>query len=309
MRRAILCSGTLHVVVATLAYFHLWDLLFPPPPLAPTTIAVSMVNVAPETHATKPNPKPKSTSKPAEETVEAVEPPKPPPPKPAPPPPPSPPPAPMVAQAPEPPKPEPPKPEAPKPPPSVPPPPAPAEPPLQAQAPKPEAPKPPPPPPPKPTPPKPVEKKVADRSLDDFLKNLARRPEAPKSDEHAAKTPPPQQVARANPQPDAPLGAQLTTSELDVIKQQLHPCWNPDPGAANAAQLRPEFRVWMNADGTVRTASLVNADQLTDPAFRAAAEAAGRALRNPACQPLKFPPEKYSQWQVFTVTFSPKDFE
>src|SRR5579863_2690201 len=117
MRRAILCSGSLHVAVALLAYFHLWDLLFPPPPELPMTIAVTLVNVAPDTHATKLNPKPKATDKPAEETVAAPpEPPKPPPPKPAPPPP-SPPPAPMVAQAPtpEPPKPEPPKPEPPKP--------------------------------------------------------------------------------------------------------------------------------------------------------------------------------------------------
>jgi hypothetical protein len=28
---------------------------------------------------------------------------------------------------------------------------------------------------------------------------------------------------------------------------------------------------------------------------------------NPACQPLKLPPEKYNQWQTFTITFDPKD--
>ena len=308
MRRALLCSGTLHVAVGLLAYFHLWDLLFPPAPELPMTIAVTLVNVASETHATKPNPKPKPTDKPAEETVEAPpEPPKPPQPKP---PPPSPPPAPMVAQAPtpEPPHPEPPKPEPPKP--ATPTPPAPPlptpEPPPQAEPPKPV----PPPPTPKPTPPKQTDKrKQDDQSLDAFLKNLAHRPETPKADQQTAKAAPPQQVARANPQPDAPLGAQLTTSELDVVKQQLHPCWNPDPGALNAGELRPEYRVVMNADGTVRTAALMNTDQMTDPAFRSAAEAARRALLNPVCQPLKFPPEKYNQWQTFTITFSPRDFQ
>jgi hypothetical protein len=306
MRRAFLCSGALHVAVALLAYLHLWDLLFPPPPLEPATIAVTLVNVAPETHATQPNPKPKVAEKPAEDTVEAPKTPPKEPPKPVPPPP-APAPAPQVAQAPAPePKPEPPKPEPPQPPP-VPPPPAPTE---QPQPPQPEPPKPEPPKPPsKPTPPKAAEvKKKDEQSLDAFLKNLARQPEAAKPEQQPTKAAP-QQVARANPQPSAPLGAQLTSSEVDLIKQQLHPCWNPDPGALNAAQLQPEFRVEMNADGTVRTAALMNSDQMNDPAFRSAAEAARRALLNPACQPLKFPPEKYSQWQTFTVTFSPKDFQ
>ena len=287
MRRAILCSCALHVVVALLAYFHLWDLLFPPPPLEPATIAVSLVNLAPETKATRPNPKPKVADKPAEETVEAPkespkQPPKPvqPPPAPAPAPAPE-----EVAQAPAPepkpePKPEPPKPEPPK-------------------------------PPPKPAPPKTTEakKKPDDHNLDSFLKNLAKRPEAAKPEEQPTKTAPQPQVARASAQPSAPLGAQLTTSELDVIREQIKPCWNYDPGARDADQLQARFSVEMNADGTVRTVVSLDADKMSDPVFRAAADAARRALLNPQCQPLKFPAEKYAQWRSFTAVFSPRDFQ
>jgi len=306
MRRGILFSSTLHVAVVLLAYFHLWNLLFPPPPEEPATIAVELVNIAPETRATKVNPNPKPAVKPADETVEGPKEPPKEPPKPTPPPPPSPPPAPAPEVAQAPPQPEPPKPEPPQPPPP-PPPPAPTP---QPQPPQPEPPKPlPPPPPTKPTPPKLADKKKpADQSFDSLLKNLAQKPETPKP-EQPSKPSTPQQVAHASSQPAAPLGAQLSTSEIDLIKRQLEPCWNPDPGARDAEQLKPEFRVEMNSDGTVITAALMNTDQMSDPAFRSAAEAARRALLNPRCQPLKFPPEKYSQWQTFTVTFSPRDFQ
>ena len=63
----------------------------------------------------------------------------------------------------------------------------------------------------------------------------------------------------------------------------------------------------MNQDGTVRSAELLNSDRMSDPFFQAAAESARRALLNPRCQPLKLPPEKYDQWQTFTITFDPKD--
>jgi hypothetical protein len=44
-----------------------------------------------------------------------------------------------------------------------------------------------------------------------------------------------------------------------------------------------------------------------DPFFQAAEESAYRAFFNPRCKPLKLPPDKYDQWQTFTVTFDPKD--
>jgi len=65
--------------------------------------------------------------------------------------------------------------------------------------------------------------------------------------------------------------------------------------------------VQMRRDGTVASTRLLNPERMNDPFFQAAAESANRALLNPQCQPLKLPPEKFDQWQTFTITFDPKD--
>jgi outer membrane biosynthesis protein TonB len=294
-RRVFAYSAAFHLaVVLTLYGLVHWHFFSRPIP-EETPIVVQLVNVAEETRATQVTrtpPKPSKSEDVAQ--VEAPKPPKPEPPKPEPPPP-SPPPSPK----PEPPKPEPPKPEPPKPEAPKPPPPPPQE--AKAEAPKPEPPKPAP-PPAKPAPPK----KSDDVLSDQMLRNLAKRSPTHPTDE------PPQKMAAAQPakpssQPVAPLGSQLTTSETDLIKQQLYACWNIPLGARDAKDLTPEFRVFMNSDGTVRDARQLNAERNSDPFFQAAAESAMRALRNPRCQPLKFPPQKYEQWQTFTITFDPKD--
>lgn len=165
------------------------------------------------------------------------------------------------------------------------------------QPPKPEV-APQPPQPPQPLPPQ----KKQDMAFDTLLKNLASKP--------LPQDQPAQQPAKPQPssQPIAPLGAQLSVSELDLVKQQIEQCWElQTAGAPNAQDLMPEFHVYMNPDGTVRSATLMNPDHLTDPFFQAAAESARRALFNPRCQPLKLPPQKYDLWQTFTITFDPKD--
>ncbi|HXZ02737.1 MAG TPA: cell envelope integrity protein TolA [Stellaceae bacterium] len=245
-------------------------------------IVVQLVNVAPETHATQLNREAPKPDKPPE--VAQAETPKPPEPKPEPPKPPPPESKPEPPKAAPPPPPEPPKPE------------------VKAEAPKPEPPKPQP-PPPKPQPPK---KKEDDAAFDALLKNLAKRDPARTPEQtpqkQAAAAP-----AKASSQPIAPLGPQLTTSELDLVKQQIEACWNVPAGARDAKDLTPEFRVYMNPDGTIRSAIQLNPERNGDPFFQAAADSALRALRNPRCQPLKLPPDKYDQWQTFTITFDPKD--
>jgi hypothetical protein len=305
-RGGIIGSAILHVAVVAIIIFGLPSLFERRLP-EDTPIAVELVNVAPETRATRHNTVP-PTPKAKPEEVAEVTPPKPEPkkvepPKPAPP-------APPPAPAPKPPepKPAPPKPEPPKPAPPPPPPPPPApKPPEPKPAPKPEPPR----PQAKPQPPKPPEKKVAkkkedDAAFDSLLRNLANKPLSP------TQTQQPQRQANAAPshassQPIAPLGSQLTTSELDLVKRQIEACWNVPAGARDARNLLPEFRVQMNSDGTVRSATLLNTDQTSDSFFQAAAESARRALLNPRCQPLKLPPDKYDQWQTFTITFDPKD--
>lgn len=288
-RRVFVYSAAFHLaVVLTLFGLVHWHLFSRPIP-EETPIVVQLVNIAPETRATQVTRTPPKPDKPQEVVqVESPKPPKPEPPKPEPPPP---------SPKPEPPKPEPPKPEPPKPPP-------PQE--AKLEAPKPEPPKPEPPkpapPPAKPAPPK---KKSDDTDFDALLKNLAKKDPARTPVEQPTKTAAASQ--KASSQPVAPLGPQLTTSELDLVKQQIEACWNPPAGARDAKDLTPEFRIYMNQDGTIRSATQLNPERNSDPFFQAAADSAIRALRNPRCQPLKLPPQKYDQWQTITITFDPKD--
>ena len=95
---------------------------------------------------------------------------------------------------------------------------------------------------------------------------------------------------------------------MDAIRQQIARCWLVPAGAKQGESLLVEIRVRMNADRTVRDAEIIDSNRMrTDPFFRAAAESALRALRNPSCTPLNLPPEKYETWKSFTITFDPKD--
>ncbi|MBV9378062.1 MAG: energy transducer TonB [Alphaproteobacteria bacterium] len=300
-------SAALHLVLGGVLIVGL-PRLFDPPPIEEMPVAVELVAIAPETRATHPNPNlPRPDAKPDVPEAQA------PPPKPQ--------------QKPEPPKPAP-----------VPPPVAAASPPTEQPA-LPEA-KPEPPPPPRPPEPKPEakpvekldvpkprekpepprqmakletkpeekkaeEKKYDPRQFDALLKNLAPvqtavAPDAPPQNPRVAS-------ARASSQPRAPLGSQLSASELDMVRHQIAHCWNVPAGARDAKDLVVEIKVVVDPDGTVRQATIVDQGRLGDSFFRAAAESARRAFFNPQCRPLHLPPEKYAIWKDLVVDFSPRD--
>jgi len=291
MPQGLAFSAILHLVTLLLITLGL-PVLFHRPPLQDMPIAVQLVTIAPETKATQPNPyKPRADAKPDIPVAPpAPKPePKPEPPLPVPEPPPSaatPPPSPAppldlpkpeVKPAPPPPLPEPPKPELKAPPPPPPPPlkpveamkPLPPPPPPRPPEPKPKpevrvAPKPEPKPQPRKTDPaafaalmnnlndKPDKKeKVEQPAFDSLMKNLTRENRAEAED---APPQPRRQTASAAPssQPKAPLGSQLTASEMDLLREQLYHCWNVPPAAREAKDLVVEVRVSVNADGTVR---------------------------------------------------------
>jgi outer membrane biosynthesis protein TonB len=300
--RGIALSVALHLVFGSLFILGL-PRLFDPPAPEDMPVAVELVTIAPETRATRPNPNPpRPNAKPEVPVADApVAKPEPEPPVATPVPP---------ASAEMPPLPEPPKPPEPKP----------APPPLLK------------PPEPKPEPPKPTEKTEAPRpkekpdppqqmakneskaehrkydpgQFEALLKNLATQSTAPSPDA------PPQRprVASARPssQPRAPLGSQITASEVDLVREQIARCWNVPAGARDAKDLVVEIRVAVDPDGTVRQATIVDQARLgSDPFFRAAAESARRAFFNPQCRPLHLPADKYAIWKDLVVDFSPKD--
>ncbi len=317
-RRGLVLSAALHLLLGVTLIFGLPTLFHPPTP-EEMPIAVQLVTMGPETRATLPNPQ-----MPQPEATPEAPLPGPPAPKPAPtptPPQPAPPPS-AAAAPPEPPAPAPPEPKPAPPAPSTPP----AEQPKQAELPSPPLPEPKPMPPPpkpavaaatsKPTPDRPQQmarneakaeaKKYNPGQFDALLKNLAAQetppsPDAPPQTMHVAS-------GRASSQPRAPLGSQLSASEVDMIREQISRCWNIPAGARDAKDLVVEIRVVVLPDGTVQQATIVDQGRAAaDPFFRAAAESARRAFFNPLCRPLRLPPDKYDLWKDMVVDFSPKD--
>jgi hypothetical protein len=301
--RGIALSVALHLVLGSVLILDL-PRLFEPPVPDEMPIAVEFVTIGPETRATRPNPNPpRPNAKPEVPVVDApMTKPEPEPPVAAPVPPPS---------AETPPLSEPAKPMEPQAPPSLPlvkppePKPEPPRPVEKAEAPRPRE---------KPVPPqqmaknepKPEQKKYDPEQFEAMLKNLAAQPTIPSPDA------PPQRprVASAKPssQPRAPLGSQITASEVDLVREQIARCWNVPAGARDAKDLVVEIRVVVEPDGNVRQATIVDQVRLgSDPFFRAAAESARRAFFNPLCRPLHLPPDKYAIWKDLVVDFSPKD--
>jgi hypothetical protein len=327
MPSGIALSAILHIGMVALILLGLPNLFRKPPP-EETAIAVNLVMIAPKTTATHPNPfRPKPEAKP--EPAVAAPAPKPQP-KPEPPPPPVPAPPASAPAAAMPAPPAPPKPEVKAPPPPPPPPPKP----VAAKAPPPPPPRPPE-PKPKPEPrqvhqvhhaPRPVTKKPDPAAFnklidtlenrrpdpaqfDALLKNLTREQmaeaeDAPPSPHRMAATAPP------SSQPKAPLGSQLTASQIDLIRERLRPCFNPPFGAKEKPDLVADIRVVMNRDGTVQQAKVVNQGQYAgDRIYRAIADSGVRALLNTQCSPLPFPPEDFAVWQTFIFGFSTRDMQ
>ena len=94
----------------------------------------------------------------------------------------------------------------------------------------------------------------------------------------------------------------------DEVQRQIEPCWNVRAGAKDAKAHVVELRIEVNPDGRVRAVQILDRGRFADdPSFRAAAEAATRAVLNPRCNPLKnLPLDTYGAWQTMTLRFDPK---
>lgn len=214
---------------------------------------------------------------------------------------------------------EPPKPEAPPPsppksnpaPPSppveeTPPPPEPA-PPKEAEKPKPEPEKK---PVEKPKPPKPKEEpkpkeREPQRDFSSVLTNLT------ETDAPAEKSDTPDMKLNEPAAPDgldAVQGPKLTITEEDALRRQLAGCWSVPAGGRDIDTMSVDIRLRIRPDRTLESATILDQSRYnSDSFFRAFADSAVRAVRNPACSPLQVPPDKYETWKTTVVTFSPKD--
>ncbi|HEY6979771.1 hypothetical protein [Reyranella sp.] len=158
--------------------------------------------------------------------------------------------------------------------------------------------------PPKPAPPKPQPPKPnVDNLIDNILKNQESRTKI-QTPEQQPK--PVEQVTRQAP--SAPnLAAVVSASEIEGVRNKIRPCWNSFGGSKEAPIVT--LLVQMNQDGTPTNAEVKETGRYnSDPVYRAAADAAWRAVMNPRCQPWPLSPEKYNAWRTITFHFDPRDY-
>ena len=167
----------------------------------------------------------------------------------------------------------------------------------------------------KPKPPEPPKQEPQQDQLTSVLKNVAKlkpqaaappAPDAPKSDTNKIGATNVMDGGQSGFGPA--LSDRLTISAEDALRRQIQQCWNVPAGARNVETLVVEVLIEVNPDRTVRAAQVVDQGRASsDTFYRAAAEAALRALRNPRCNPLELPPDQYEQWKTIRFTFDPRD--
>lgn len=156
----------------------------------------------------------------------------------------------------------------------------------------------------KPEPKKRPPKKEEQADFDSLLKDLApeekQQPDTDATDKKMTEPTPTPNVSK--------FSDVLSISEMDALRQQLSQCWSVMAGAQNAEDQIVELNVVVNQDRTVASAQVADQSKYnSNPSFRAAADSAMRAMRNPNCSPLNVPPEKYNQWHEMTIVFDPKE--
>jgi outer membrane biosynthesis protein TonB len=145
-----------------------------------------------------------------------------------------------------------------------------------------------------------------------LLKNLAKQSKEIRKEDLKAKSPPkPVQVARAAPPPRRQTATidrrRLAAGLALLVKQQISQCWNIPGGAKDVQNMQIAIRIRLNPDGTLLgVPRIADVGRMRgDPFYRAVAESALRALRNPGCSPLKLPYDQYDLWKSITLNFDP----
>lgn len=106
----------------------------------------------------------------------------------------------------------------------------------------------------------------------------------------------------------APLGEKLSISEIDAIKRQVERCWLVPAaiGAKDVENMVVKIKMKLNPDGRLRESRIVDRFRLeTNATYKAVAESALRAVRNPRCSKFNLPLAKYQIWKDIELRFNP----
>lgn len=147
------------------------------------------------------------------------------------------------------------------------------------------------------------EPKEQEQEFTSLLKSLAPDQETP---DKVVKAPPQEEPSAGQTAQLSNEGRDLTRSEADDLNRGVEPCWNLNAGGKFAENLVVSLVVTINPDMSVQQVQIIDQGRYnSDSHFRAAADAARRALLNPNCRNLRLPPEKYEAWKVFKYNFDP----
>ncbi len=108
----------------------------------------------------------------------------------------------------------------------------------------------------------------------------------------------------------APVGENLSISEIDAIRRQIERCWLAPAliGAKDVGEMAVQIRMKLNPDGTLRESRIVDRFRMeTNPSYKAVAESALRAVRNPRCNKFTLPLQKYDVWKDMVLRFNPSE--
>jgi hypothetical protein len=148
-----------------------------------------------------------------------------------------------------------------------------------------------------------VKKEEKKQDFTTLLKNLAETKPLTQPTPNA----PPSKVVENSGQ-NIPLGDRMTMLEMDALRKQLEGCWDLPMGARDAETMTVDIFMVINQDRTLQSAQIVDqARYNNDTFFRAMADSAMRAVRNPNCSPFEVPPDKYESWKTVTLTFDPRE--
>lgn len=104
-----------------------------------------------------------------------------------------------------------------------------------------------------------------------------------------------------NPAPSAGASNDAAAIDISVVRGTIRPCWNT---TGLKTQAVVPIVVQMGRDARpLRAEPRDKVAYGKDSDYRAAADAAVRAVMNPRCQPWPLPPEKYESWRVITLNF------
>jgi len=153
------------------------------------------------------------------------------------------------------------------------------------------------PPPPKPKP-KPPSKSDDVAMLQKLLKDMQKNAPKPQQQAKPSDAPPTNNIA-----PNVSDRASMT--ELDAIRRHIEGCWRIDPGKEGVENLSAEIKVFINPDGSVQQAQIVDMTRyFVDSAFRTFANSARNAVLG--CGNIPISAERYNLFKEIDMNFTPQ---